>query len=185
MIVIGIDPGTQRTGYAVLECGAGRIEIRALGCWELIAGKRPPLGERLESLFEQCGALLREWNPRWIGFEKAVTFKNMSSALTLSEARGVIRLAAFSALDSADQRIIELSPTSVKKEASGFGQSTKGTVRKGLALRFRNLEQFVEGADLPADAFDALAIAWTAWILKGRYGRSDSRSGNPSGERSL
>ncbi len=175
MIIVGLDPGTQRTGYAVLERVASGVEIRELGCWNLMGTgrQRPALGERLERLSDHSRVLFKKWNPTLVGLEKAVTFKNVASALTLSEARGVLRLAAFELLASADERLVELSPTAVKKEAAGFGLSTKGTVRKGLALRFRNLESSLGDADLPPDAFDALAIAWTVWILKGRYqGRS-------------
>lgn len=183
MIIAGIDPGTQRTGYAIIEAVAGGVEIREIGCWDFMTGAktRPSLGHRLEQLSDNMRVLFKAWNPQVIGFEKAVTFKNMASALTLSEARGVIRLAAYEILESADARIFELSPTAIKKEASGSGQSSKQGVRKGLALRFRNLESFVADADLPADAFDALGIAWTAWILRGRYQRHSPRVSETEG----
>ena len=178
MIVVGIDPGTQRTGYAVIEARGSVVEIRELGVWNLVQGssERRALGERLELLAGELRGLLSRWNPWIIGLEKAVAFRNTASALTLSEARGVIRLCSHELLDRAEARIVELSPTSVKKEASGFGLAGKDGVRKGLALRFRNLASFDPEGRLSSDAFDALAIAWTAWTLRGRYRAPELRA---------
>ncbi|MBS1983351.1 MAG: crossover junction endodeoxyribonuclease RuvC [Bdellovibrionales bacterium] len=172
MIIAGIDPGSQRTGYAVVESRGAGLIIHDVGVWNLVQATgtpRPSLGARLEILADQAREFFAKWNPQVIGFEKAVAFKNISSAFVLSEARGVVRLAAYETLGSADLRLVELSPTSVKKEAASFGLSSKGGVRKGLALRFPNLETLLGDQDLSSDAFDALAIAWTAWVLKGRY----------------
>lgn len=174
MIILGLDPGTQRTGYAVLEARGAQLEIRALGVWNLIQGN-PPLGQRLEMLASELRALLTQWNPWIIGLEKAVSFRNTASALTLSEARGVIRLCAHEILEKADARLVELSPTAVKKEASGFGGAAKEGVRRGLELRFRNLASFDPEGSLSSDAFDALAVGWAAWALKGRYRAPESR----------
>ena len=176
MIIAGIDPGTQRAGYAVISVQGSLIEIKDLGYWNLLGrGPRPCLGTRLEQLAVHTRELFKRWNPHMIGFEKVVTFRNVASAHALSEARGVIRLVAYETLASASERFVELSPTSVKKEASGFGQASKEGVRRGLGLRFRNLESFVGESELSADAFDALAVAWTAWVLKGRYRLAEAR----------
>lgn len=175
MIILGIDPGSRRTGYAALEVRrpGETPRLRALGVWTLVTARTPSLGSRLEVLHGSVGEFFRQWNPALIGFEKAVTFKNPASALTLAEARGVIRLAAHEILDGADKRFIELSPTAVKKNAAGFGLSTKGGIQRAVSLRFAGIEEFF-GADKvapPADAFDALAIAWTAWVHMGRVKR--------------
>lgn len=164
MIVVGIDPGTRTTGYAVLECARGQIQVRDLGAWKLVQ-EHEALGLRLEMLFEKSRELFRAWNPHWVGLEKAVAFKNISSSLKLSEARGVIRLAVSVELDQGDQRIVELSPTEVKKKVSGRGLAPKQSVSRSMMFRLNAFGLKAPMPDtrsaLPADAYDALAIAWT------------------------
>lgn len=166
MIVVGFDPGTQRTGYAVLEISASIPRLLELGIWDLMGSSRaaPPLGTRLEQLFDEASRFVERWNPARIGLERAVTFRNPLSALKLSEARGIVRLAAHRVLASAEERIIEISPTRVKKHATALGMAGKQDVQRVLALRFGNLGVLAEGKELAADAFDALAVAWSAWV---------------------
>jgi crossover junction endodeoxyribonuclease RuvC len=172
MIIMGIDPGTQHCGYAVIEAsGGGKISIRDIGVWHLLnaavgagGGRNPSIGSRLESLHVRVTELLTRWNPQCIGLERAITFRNPLSALKLSEARGVIRLAAHQVLESADQRLIELSPTRVKKQATSLGLASKKDILRVLSLRFADLPAIVADQDLSMDAYDALAIAWTAWV---------------------
>lgn len=177
-IVVGIDPGSQRTGYAVLELSSGASpRILDIGTWHLVKGAtRPPLGERLEVLAANLRALLGQWNPRWLGLEKAVTFKSVSSAHVLSEVRGVVRLVAHETLDRAHDRLVELSPTAVKKEAAGLGSAGKSGVRRGLSLVIRGLDKFeADDSQWTADASDALAIAWALWVRHGRWRPTDKK----------
>lgn len=171
MRVAGIDPGSQRCGYAVIESAGSRLSIVDFGVWNLMApidGQKPVLGNRLERLHKESKDFFSRWNPSLIGFEKAVAFKNVASALVLSEARGVLRLAAFECLANADRRFCELSPTAVKKNSAGLGLSQKTSVLKILSLRFNGLDRLLDEKNFSLDAVDALAIAWTAWILSKR-----------------
>jgi len=171
MKIIGIDPGTQRAGFAVIEVHANQTIIREIGYWNFM-GKgsvRPPLGDRLERLHLESSNLFKKWNPALIGLEKAVSFKNVDSALKLSEARGTVRLAAHQNLAEAHERILEISPTAIKKHTAGWGASGKDAVIRVLGLRFSGLKEAVGQAALTNDAFDALAIAWSVWILS-RHG---------------
>jgi len=166
MIVIGLDPGIQRAGFAVLQISPqGRVTVQDMNVWNLLpkGQARPSVGERLEDLYDSAAKLFKEWNPRIIGLEKAVSFKNVASAHKLSEARGVLRLAAHLNLDQAEQRLVELSPTAVKRVSSGWGRASKHGVLKSLELRFGGLEKLVLDEGLGHDAIDALAIAFTAW----------------------
>jgi len=162
VIIVGIDPGSRNCGYSVINDSGVAVKIIEMGTWPLekLGGK--DLGDRLAKLMELSKELFKKHNPRFIGLEKAVAFKNVVSAFKLSEARGVIRAAAHTVLESAAERIIEISPTEVKRSASGMGLGSKGSIEKALRLRFPNSEVFVEGAKLNADAFDALAVAWSA-----------------------
>jgi len=177
MRILGIDPGTQRVGFAVLDVDdkTQHVKILDLGVWDLLklASKsksptRPDLGLRLEILYSRFRELVQVWNPRWIGLEKAVSFRNVASAHTLSEARGVLRLVLFQCLENAEKRMIEMSPTTVKRFATGFGGSDKRRVENFLRLRIRGLEEFSKKNQFSFDAYDALAIAWSAWNMRKR-----------------
>jgi crossover junction endodeoxyribonuclease RuvC len=182
MILVGIDPGIRSVGWAVIECDMrGGARLKDMGAWNL-AALGPSVGVRIERLHEEATALLQKWNPRFVGLEKAINFKNVESAFKLSEARAVVRLACYQTLADMDSRLIEFSPTAVKKHASGSGRSNKGDMFRTLKMRFSNLDAWVEGAQgrLPHDAFDALGIAWTTWVRvrqKTRLGPSISSLG--------
>ncbi len=169
MKIVGIDPGSLYCGYAALEVVGTELRLCDLGVWDLVQlsgfKTKAPLGIRLENLHLQSTKFFKKWNPHYIGFELAIHHKNVKSALVLSEARGIVRLAAHQSLESAENRIFEMSPTSVKKHTSGWGSSKKEDLSRILALRFRGLDNFVKDRQFRLDAFDALGIAWTAWIL--------------------
>lgn len=163
MIVVGVDPGSRRAGYAVLSADAQSVEIIEMGAWDLFKLAGSELGERLTLLHKLSAEFFRKHNPQVIGLENAVAYKNVSSALKLSEARGVIRLAAHQVLDQAALRLVELSPTEIKRSASGLGLGSKETVERALRLRFPRSHAFLNGGEKIAhDAFDAVAVAWAA-----------------------
>ncbi len=170
MIVAGLDPGSRRAGYAVLRMDSHSMEILSMGSWDLVKLAGPDLGDRLVELHKLATTFFKTHNPHIIGLEKAVAFKNVASALTLSEARGVIRLAGHQVLAEAAKRFVELSPTEVKRSAAGLGFSSKESIERALRLRFRNSRAFLEAAaesdkksgKIAHDAFDAVAVAWAA-----------------------
>ena len=167
--ILGIDPGTRKAGYCVIQLiGANTQSLKILewGVWNL-----PPkqsLGERLEILYNESSALLKKWNPQIVGIEKAVVFKNVPSSLTLSEARGVLRLAVYSELAQADDRLIELSPTLIKKSTTGRGLATKDEIKRSLGFRWGLNFASETLKNFSADAFDALAIATSAALVHNR-----------------
>jgi crossover junction endodeoxyribonuclease RuvC len=167
MMVAGIDPGSRRAGFAVIEVELHKVRIVEMGVWDLmklsINKDKADLGERFEILHDHVKSFFTEHNPHIIGLEKVVSFKNIESAHKLSEARGVIRLAAYQSLQDVGARLIELSPTAIKRQTTGFGSSQKQGVYKALSLRFSNLSEFAS-KKVAHDAFDALGVAWTAWI---------------------
>jgi Holliday junction resolvasome RuvABC endonuclease subunit len=149
---------------------SSNVEILDLGVWHLhrSAESKVSVGSRLELLHAKAAELLGQWNPRWVGIERAVTFKNPQSALSLSEARGVLRLACYQILDHMDDRLVELSPTAIKKSTAGWGRSSKEDMLRALELRFSNLTPFLESFQglekITHDAYDALGIAWATWV---------------------
>lgn len=177
MIVVGVDPGIRRLGFSVVEIQGRDLIIRDLDVLH-VDKISDSVGDRLEYIHEEVGARFRQWNPRWVGLEKAVNFKNVESAFKLTEARGVIRLACHQHLSEADSRVLELSPTAIKKECSGSGSSSKESLQKVLKMHFPHLDKWVEenGKKLTHDAYDALAIAWTTWKKVSRKRAISARS---------
>jgi crossover junction endodeoxyribonuclease RuvC len=147
--ILGIDPGSLRCGYALLEDLGGRVPlVREVGVWVLGAGK--PLPERLVALQRGLDALLERQAPEVLSLEAMFLHKNVNSALVLGHARGVV----MARCAHRGMSVYEYSPSSVKQSVAGSGRASKESVadmvRRQLALQ-----------ELPdsADATDALAIA--------------------------
>lgn len=168
-IVLGLDPGTRKTGYCVLDItqqGTQTLKILDWGVWQF--NPTLSLGERLETLFEESSTVIKKWNPHIVGIEKAVVFKNIPSSLTLSEARGVLRLAVYSHLGEASKRLVELSPTLIKKSNTGKGVASKDDIKRSLGFRWGLNFASEEYRKFSSDAFDALAIATSAAVVHNR-----------------
>ena len=93
MIVIGIDPGLARLGYGVIEVTKGDIRMLCYGCIET-SGKDLRASERLLKIFTAVEVLFEKYQPSQVSLEKLFFAKNISSAMGVSEVRGIILLAA-------------------------------------------------------------------------------------------
>ena len=159
MIIIGFDPGTRNAGFSVVQVDSRYLfKVLEAGVWRLQKTSQVAMGVRLETLAHETEQLLKKYNPSFIGLEKAVVFKNPSSSLKLAEARGVIRLVAHQILDKAESRIIEVSPTQVKKSISGTGSSQKKDVKQSVLRRFSEAKDNEKIEDY-SDSYDAIAVA--------------------------
>lgn len=149
-IVLGLDPGSQRTGYAVVAAGAGgKVNLIAAGA--LSAPSRQDLPTRLAAIFDQLSDIIARHAPAEMAVEGVFTHKNARTALILGQARGVALLAGA----RAGLAIYEYPPATVKKSLVGTGRASKEQVR-AMALRL------VGGRGrLSLDASDALALALT------------------------
>lgn len=155
MRIVGIDPGTTRVGYALLDAAGGRV--RLLGAETLpIPARSSPAG-RLLTLERLLRARLRRDRPDTLAIERLYFSKNAKTALAVAEARGVILLTAERHVRS----IGEYTPLEVKLALTGYGRADKEQVRRMVETIFR-------GADLPPgdDAIDAIAIALAACYLR-------------------
>ncbi|MBI5070175.1 MAG: crossover junction endodeoxyribonuclease RuvC [Deltaproteobacteria bacterium] len=145
MIVLGIDPGSRRCGFGVVERVGSRLVARRSGTVE--PGARP-LAERLGRIFVELTAVLRESGADAVSVETAFCGASARSALVLGQARGV----ALAAAAAAGLPVFEYAPSEVKRAFTGSGQADKAQmVRTARALLG------VE-AGLPDEA-DALAAA--------------------------
>ncbi len=149
--VLGLDPGSQRTGYAVVAPGAGgRLALVAAGV--INAPSKEPVPRRLAFIFEELSRIINQLEPAEMAVEGVFTAKNARTALVLGQARGVAILAGV----QAGLSIHEYAPAVVKKSLVGNGRANKEQVR-AMALRLIG----GTGRKLALDASDALALALT------------------------
>jgi len=149
MRVLGIDCGTEYTGYGVVELGNdGKLICLACGAIKLSPRSRMPA--RLATIFARLGAIIVEHRPDRVAIEDVFYALNVKSALKLGQVRGVAMLAA----SSAGLEVAEYSPLSIKSAVVGYGRAEKQQVQH-MVTRLLNLAEVPE----PPDAADALAIA--------------------------
>ncbi len=153
MIVLGIDPGTARLGYGFIRKEGAKLTHLAHGCLE--TPKTMPQPERLSFLHRALTKLIAEYQPGLVGVEKLFFQKNVTNALTVSEARGVALLA----LREAEVEIAEYTPMQVKLAATGYGGADKRQVQDMVKRLF-----LLKEIPRPDDAADALAIAYCAAV---------------------
>jgi crossover junction endodeoxyribonuclease RuvC len=149
MRVLGIDCGTQYTGYGVVEL-CQDAQLICLSCGAIKLSPREPLASRLAKIFDQLGAIIQQHRPDEVAIEGVFYALNVSSALKLGQVRGVAMLAA----SSAGLEVAEYAPLSIKSAVVGYGRAEKNQVQHMVA-RLLNLSEIPESAD----AADALAIA--------------------------
>lgn len=149
MKVLGIDPGSLRCGFSVLEDLGGRVpRVREAGVWRL--GDGTPLPDRLARLWKHLEQILTEHSPDVLSLEESFVHKNVHSAMVLGHARGVILAAC--AVRGMD--IVEFSPATIKQTVAGSGRAAKERVAE-MVRRQLGLQEMPGSAD----ATDALAIA--------------------------
>ena len=156
MTIIGIDPGTATTGFGIINYNNNRkSEFNILEFGVISTSKKDSDEQRLKILFEDLSFLIKKYKPEKIGIEKLYFTNNQKTAMTVSQARGVILLAA----KLNDLEINEFTPLQVKSTLCGYGKADKKQVQFMIKQTF-GLKQTPK----PDDAADALAIALcSAW----------------------
>ena len=149
MRVLGVDCGTEYTGFGVVELGQDDSLV-CLTCGAIKLSPREPMCRRLATIFGRLGSIIEEHRPDNVAIEDVFYALNVKSALKLGQVRGVAMLAA----SSAGLEVSEYSPLSIKSAVVGYGRAEKPQVQYMVA-RLLNLNEVPE----PADAADALAIA--------------------------
>jgi crossover junction endodeoxyribonuclease RuvC len=149
LIVLGIDPGIGTTGYGVVgENEAGEACLVAYGAIETKPGE--PMPERLRALHTALSALLQEYRPESVAVEQLFFGRNVTTAISVGQARGVVLLAAA----QAGLPVYEYKPAEVKQALSGYGNADKRQMQEMVRMLL-NLDQVPR----PDDAADAVAIA--------------------------
>lgn len=148
MLVIGIDPGIERTGYALVHIDGHAISASEYGC--ITTSAKLTLSERLVELKRDLDSLLVRHKPGAAVIERLVFVHNVTSALAVGQARGVIMLA----LQERGIIVSEYSPSEVKQAVTQNGAADKLAVGNAVRLIYGLKE-----VPKPDDAADALALA--------------------------
>jgi crossover junction endodeoxyribonuclease RuvC len=147
--VLGVDPGTAITGYGVVaEDQSGEFVL--LACGVIRTEAHVDMHLRLLELFRDLQALIVEFRPDEMAVEKLFFGRNVTTAISVGQARGSILLAA--ALANLD--VIEYTPAEIKQAISGYGNADKEQVQE-MVRQLLGLEH----APQPDDAADGVAIA--------------------------
>jgi crossover junction endodeoxyribonuclease RuvC len=148
MLVLGIDPGTATTGYGLVREIDTGPELVTYGVVLTPAGLAMP--ERLKIIYHELTALIKLHQPDSAAVEKLYFQKNVSTAMTVGQARGVALLA----LAQAKISIGEYNPRDVKQAVAGYGGAAKSQIQQ-MVRAILNLSDTPK----PDDAADALAVA--------------------------
>jgi crossover junction endodeoxyribonuclease RuvC len=146
--ILGIDPGTHRIGFGVLEKTGSEIKTIGFGCLDL---KEKDKSKRLKQIFERICGVIKDRKPDLMAVEALFFFKNQKTVFGVAEARGAIILAG--AIN--DIPILEPTPLQVKQAICGYGRAQKVQVQT-MMKRLLKLKEIPK----PDDAADALAIAF-------------------------
>jgi len=147
LILLGLDPGLQRTGWGVILSEGNSLRYRAAGV--VTSDPKDPLAERLDALYRGLSDVVRNFAPDMAAVEETVINRNAGSSLKLGQARGVTLLAAA----HAGVPVTEYASKTVKRAVVGTGAAEKGQV----AMMVQTL---LPGAGpVKGDAADALAVA--------------------------
>lgn len=146
-IILGIDPGSRKTGFGLVQQEGGKLAFLAAGTLDVSAEGELPV--RLGEIFSRLDAICTQWRPHEVSIEKVFMARNADSALKLGQARG----AALTAVIRHQLPVFEYSARQVKQAVTGTGGAEKSQVG-AMVMRLLALEK----APL-VDAADALAIA--------------------------
>jgi crossover junction endodeoxyribonuclease RuvC len=150
MRILGLDPGTAITGYGIIDIVEGTPVLVTYGVIRTSARMETP--QRLQKIYRELVALLEAYEPDSAAIEEVFFGRNITTAISVGQARGVLILA----LAHAEIPMAEYSPPKVKDTVTGYGKADKHQVQ----LMVRNLLQ-LEETPRPDDAADALAVALT------------------------
>jgi crossover junction endodeoxyribonuclease RuvC len=148
MRVMGIDCGSEYTGYGVVEEQDRQLLCCAMGAVKL--RNKDSMAQKLQQIFSELTAIIAEHQPELVAIEDVFYAVNVKSALKLGQVRGVAMLAA----SSNGLPVTEYSPLSIKSAVVGYGRAEKSQVQQ-MVMRLLHLPAPPE----PADTADALAIA--------------------------
>ncbi len=150
MRILGLDPGTATTGYGIIDAVDGELVPVTHGVIRTSSRERD--AARLLHIFQELNALLAHYQPQAAAVEQVFFGRNVTTAISVGQARGVLLLA----LEHAGIAAAEYSPARIKEAIVGYGNASKSQVQ----LMVRHILHLAE-TPRPDDAADGLAVAIT------------------------
>lgn len=149
MLVLGIDPGTAITGYGIVkEFPDGKLQSIVHGV--IKTPSKMPMPNRLDILFEELTEIIQEYQPDSCAVEKIFFSKNVKTAISVGQGRGVVLLA----LAKGNMAVGEYTPNEIKQAITGYGNADKRQMQE-MVKTLLNLDKIPK----PDDAADALGVA--------------------------
>ena len=148
MIILGIDPGYEIVGYGVISYRNNHFSVIDYGA--ITTDAKTPFNERLEIIYDELSAIIEKYSPDAMAIEKVFYNSNAKTVIDVSQARGVIMLAAH----KKGLPAYEYTPLQVKQSVVGYGRAEKKQVQE-MIRRILGLEKVPK----PDDTADALAMA--------------------------
>jgi crossover junction endodeoxyribonuclease RuvC len=148
VIIIGIDPGLATVGFGIIRKEKNSMIPISYGCIKTSAKKQNP--ERLLEIYNELNILFERYSPSEVAIEKLFFTNNITSAMDVSEARGIIFLAA----QQKNIPVTEYTPNQIKQAITGSGRADKKQMQE-MIKRLLNLDEVPS----PDDAADGLSIA--------------------------
>jgi crossover junction endodeoxyribonuclease RuvC len=150
MKVLGIDPGTGRMGWAIVEGNRARQTLVACGCED--TPKTMTQADRLVNLWEKIAVLIEEHHPDCGAVEDLFFFKNAKTVIRVAESRGVV----VAGITREHLTVYDYSPLQIKKAITGYGKAEKVQVQMMVKTILK-----LPAVPKPDDAADAVAVALT------------------------
>lgn len=147
--IIGIDPGTGILGFGVIDVTGGN-KIRMVTAGVVRTPPHTPLPERLDEIYSSLNEIITETKPSVMAIEKLFFARNVTTAISVSHARGVAMLAG----QQAGMQIEEYTPLQIKQTLTGYGKADKKQVQEMVRIQLGLTE-----VPKPDDCADALAAA--------------------------
>ena len=148
MLALGIDPGTAICGYGFVETIGSRSVAKEYGA--ITTSPKARMEDRLLKLYDSLDEIIKKYKPDAMGIEQLFFNRNVTTAIPVGQARGIVLLAAA----KNNLRIIEQTPLQVKQAVTGYGKATKEQVIYMVTKLLRLPEP-----PKPDDVADALAVA--------------------------
>ena len=148
MITLGIDPGTAATGWAVVEEKKGKLSPLAYGC--IVTLKNKSTSNRLRETADDLEKIIKKYRPDEAAVEDIFFFKNLKTAVKVSQSRGAILLT----LERLKVKIFEYAPLEIKQAVTGYGRAEKIQIQ----LMVKNILG-LKSIPKPDDAADAIAVS--------------------------
>lgn len=148
MRILGIDPGTARLGWGVLEYMDSKFKVYGSGCIETSA--KTERAKRLYEISLELEKIITKYNPEIIVVEEIFFSKNIKTAISVAEARGVVLAIAA----KYNLQIKELKPTEIKQAVTGIGNAPKEQIQKmvQIMLNLKHIPKLDDTADALACA---------------------------------